>query len=98
MFICEDCKATFDIPNKGYGIEKDSCPNCGSWGIREAKTCRICGEPSINEICEGCKEEFKLAVEWFIDMFEKTLGLPRDEIVDMIEDNLTYTAKAERIG
>lgn len=90
MLICENCGAVFEEPIKGFEEEKDSCPNCGDWGIREAKKCIVCGEPCLDDLCENCLGMFKEAVEGFIDMYSKELGLPKDRIIDLIEDNLVY--------
>ena len=102
MFICESCLAMFDIPNIGTDEEPNSCPNCGSWDYARAKKCKACGEYTLFELCEGCKGRFAQAVRGFINLYAKELGISRDDVIDLIEENLdyepTYTVTAEGIG
>lgn len=103
MYICGDCGMTFERPIIGIEEEPNACPNCGSWFYREAKKCKVCGEYAIDDICEGCKAEFKTAVNGFIDLYVKELGMSRDDVIDLIEDSLeyggdTFRTTAERIG
>lgn len=88
MFICENCGAVFEEPIKGFEEEKDRCPNCGDWGFTEAKKCRVCGEPSIDDLCEHCEDQIKEAFDGFVDMYSEELGITRQYIIDIIESCL----------
>jgi len=85
MFICENCGAVFEEPIKGYEEEKDSCPNCGDWGFKEAKKCIACGEPSLDELCEDCVNLIKQAFNGLIDLYAKDLNVSRSIIEDIVE-------------
>jgi len=92
MYICEECGATFEEPIKGNGIEKDSCPNCGDWGIYVAKKCSCCGEwmpaKGLEDICNNCKVEFERAVDQFVEIYAEALDLVESEVVEMTMDYL----------
>lgn len=70
MYICHDCKRTFDTPKTyyehhpygmGYASERwDVCPYCGEADFDEAKTCSSCGdyvEELEDGFCQVCWEE-----------------------------------------
>lgn len=88
MLICENCGAIFEEPVKGFEEEKDSCPCCGDWGFKTAVKCKVCGEPSVNGLCDDCIEEFDRALDGFIRLYAKTLGLREDEVIELIEDHI----------
>ncbi len=91
MCICEDCNAVFEKPHYGIEEEPDTCPNCGSWSISEAKQCRECNEFSSElyyGLCENCKEQFSDAVKGFIALYTTELGLSENDVINMIQDVL----------
>ena len=92
MLVCENCGAVFEeeMVGKGYEEEKDRCPNCGDWGIREAKKCHGCGEWCRDDLCDNCKKHFKDAVRGFINMYCKELNMSFGDVTDLIEDCLEY--------
>lgn len=92
MIICTDCGATFEESVQGSGIEKNSCPNCGSWGICVAERCPCCGEymPKVGfrKICKNCEEEFERAVDGFVETYAEALDLVESEVVEMMLEYL----------
>ena len=92
MYICADCGATFEEPIKGNGIEKDSCPNCGEWGIFVAKKCPCCGEwmpvEGFDKVCKDCEDGFYDAIDLFVESYAETLDLVESEVIEMMMDYL----------
>jgi transposase-like protein len=95
MLICKDCGITFEEPvtcreyhGLDYGYETmEGCPFCGSANFVEAKKCSVCGEPiAEGKICSDCLSEFKTAVDGFVEIYSKALGLRRDDVADLIID------------
>lgn len=72
MYICTDCRQTFDSPNcvldsysEYWGAiahhYKSVCPHCGSDDFEEMDKCEICGEwidPGA-ELCDNCRDLIK---------------------------------------
>lgn len=95
MYICKDCGITFEEPatwrehhGLEYGYETLSgCPHCGSGDYVETKECRVCGEPiAEGSICPDCLEEFRKALEGFIEIYAKALSMRREDVADLIMD------------
>lgn len=91
MLKCEDCGAEFDKPFRGTDEEKDSCPNCGSWAIREAEICQCCGEHYIRyylPICNNCRDQFHKAVDMLIGEYTNVLKMDVDGVEDLLQDHI----------
>ena len=54
-----------------YPETTDRCPYCGGEDIEDAYECEICGEPTLIEVCDKCKNEVYTALEKFFDDFAK---------------------------
>lgn len=95
MYICKDCGITFEEPvvfreNHGleYGYEEmTECPHCGSADFVEAKECKVCGQPiAEGEICSDCLDDFKKALDGFIDIYSSAMSMSRNDVADLIMD------------
>lgn len=42
---------------ESHGEEVLACPRCRSTSLEEARSCDLCGAPSVGFYCEECKED-----------------------------------------
>ena len=59
MFKCESCGEYFGEERLSKYEEDWCCPYCGSEGCVEAKQCKLCGEPTMEDYCEDCEKDLK---------------------------------------
>ena len=95
MFICEECGITFEEPTvyrEYHGLEHGYeelcvCPHCGSGGYVEAKECNVCGQPiARGNICPDCMDDFRKALDGFIDIYSAAMKISRNDVADLMMD------------
>ncbi len=73
----------------GYdGMYKETscrCPICGADdNYEDAYECEICGEPTLEEVCDDCKAEISDKTFDFIEGLAKEYKCDRDIIIEQI--------------
>lgn len=61
------------------------CPNCQSDELEDAYACEICGEPTLTEICDHCKETL---IEKFNEFKDKVCEEMHIEDTDIFREAL----------
>lgn len=93
MCICEDCKISFDEPNRATHMEtidgfvtkyvEETCPHCGSQYFVDADICQCGQEKRKDEIlCESCRYKLKVKFMAFADELTADEENQMDEWLD----------------
>jgi hypothetical protein len=66
---CNSCGNFFDADeveqfvDDSTGAWEEYCPECHSTDIEVARECELCGNGALDQFCEGCKADFRLALD-----------------------------------